>query len=65
MGIFPIKPEKEKALNDRMAAAGLRESDMVEKFIGSGGKGGQKSWRHHPGDRRGIHRRDERGDGRP
>lgn len=36
-----VSPEKEKALAAKMKAAGLREADIDEKFIRSGGKGGQ------------------------
>jgi protein subunit release factor B len=42
MGLFPVRPEKEKDLLDRMARLGLKESDLEEKFIRSQGKGGQK-----------------------
>jgi protein subunit release factor B len=41
MAIFGVSPEKEKALADRMAELGIREEDIVEKFIRSGGHGGQ------------------------
>lgn len=34
--------DKEEALSARMAAAGINESDIVEIFIRSSGKGGQK-----------------------
>ena len=33
---------KEKALRDKMAVLGIKESDIEEKFIRSRGKGGQK-----------------------
>ncbi|MCK7527763.1 MAG: peptide chain release factor-like protein [Ignavibacteriales bacterium] len=36
-----MSPDKEQALADRMAALGIREEDIVEKFIRSGGHGGQ------------------------
>ncbi len=42
MGLFPVRPEKEKDLLERMARLGIKESDLEEKFIRSGGKGGQK-----------------------
>ncbi len=42
MGLFPVRPEKEKDLLDRMARLGIKESDLEEKFIRSQGKGGQK-----------------------
>lgn len=38
---FPVSPEKEKALFKRMVLLGVRESDIAENFIRSGGKGGQ------------------------
>ena len=38
---FGISAEKEKALADRMAALGIREADLEEKFVRSQGKGGQ------------------------
>jgi protein subunit release factor B len=41
MATFGVSPEKEQALADRMAKLGIREEDIVEKFIRSGGHGGQ------------------------
>lgn len=41
MATFGVSPDKEQALADRMAALGIREADIVEKFIRSGGHGGQ------------------------
>ncbi len=41
MALFGISPEKENALRQRMEKLGLRESDLVEKFVRSQGKGGQ------------------------
>jgi len=41
VAIFGVSPEKEKALEERMAELGIREEDLVEKFIRSGGHGGQ------------------------
>ena len=41
MATFGVGPEKEQALADRLAALGIREEDLVEKFIRSGGHGGQ------------------------
>jgi protein subunit release factor B len=38
---FGVTPQKHAELSARMAAVGLRESDLEEKFIRSGGKGGQ------------------------
>ncbi|MBC7349311.1 MAG: peptide chain release factor-like protein [Candidatus Aminicenantes bacterium] len=42
MGMFPVRPEKEKDLLERMTRLGIKESDLEEKFIRSQGKGGQK-----------------------
>lgn len=36
-----ISPEKEKMLVARLARLGVKESDITEKFIKSGGPGGQ------------------------
>ncbi|MBI5789718.1 MAG: peptide chain release factor-like protein [Candidatus Schekmanbacteria bacterium] len=36
-----INPDKEKALQLRFRELGIQESDIIEKFIRSGGKGGQ------------------------
>jgi len=41
MGSFPVSPEKEDQLTQRMAALGVRESDVEETFVRSGGHGGQ------------------------
>src|SRR5271170_2595791 len=41
MTAFPVKPEKEQQLALRMAALGVRESDIDETFVRSGGHGGQ------------------------
>jgi protein subunit release factor B len=38
---FGVSPDKEKALAERMEKLGIREADIVEKFIRSGGHGGQ------------------------
>jgi protein subunit release factor B len=37
-----ISPEKQAALEQRMAALGVAEEDLVEKFILGSGSGGQK-----------------------
>ena len=37
-----VTPEKRDALADRMARLGIREQDLVEKFIRGSGHGGQK-----------------------
>ena len=39
--MFPVTPEKTQALAARMAALGIREDDLDEQFVRSGGKGGQ------------------------
>ncbi len=41
MSKFPVSPEKERDLLERMKALEIREEDMVETFVRSGGKGGQ------------------------
>jgi len=41
MSTFPISPEKESQLALRMAALGVREADIEESFVRSGGHGGQ------------------------
>lgn len=42
MGIFSVTPEKEKTLRQRMENLGIYEKDIIEKFVRSGGRGGQK-----------------------
>ncbi len=37
-----VSPEKEKLLNGEMAALGIRQQDIEEKFVRSSGRGGQK-----------------------
>jgi protein subunit release factor B len=39
--MFPVRSEKEAALRERMEKLGVREADLIEKFVRSGGKGGQ------------------------
>ena len=39
---YLVRPEKEKALSEKMASLGIKEQDLVEKFIRSSGPGGQK-----------------------
>jgi protein subunit release factor B len=39
--MYPVSPEKSAALAARMAALGIREEDLEEQFVRSGGKGGQ------------------------
>lgn len=41
MSAFPVSPEKEDELLQRMAALGVREGDVEESFVRSGGHGGQ------------------------
>ena len=41
MSAFPVSPEKEAQLAQRMAALGVREADIEESFVRSGGHGGQ------------------------
>ncbi len=41
MSLFPVSQSKEQALKDRMASFNIREEDIVESFVRSGGHGGQ------------------------
>jgi len=41
MGAFPVSLEKESQLAARMTALGVREADIEESFVRSGGHGGQ------------------------
>ena len=41
MSAFPVSLEKETQLTQRMAALGVRETDIEETFVRSGGHGGQ------------------------
>ena len=41
MSAFPVSPEKETQLTQRMAALGVREADIDETFVRSGGHRGQ------------------------
>lgn len=41
MSAFPVSLEKESQLAARMAALGVREVDIEESFVRSGGHGGQ------------------------
>jgi peptide chain release factor len=41
MSAFPVSPEKEAQLVQRMAALGVHEADLEETFVRSGGHGGQ------------------------
>ncbi|MDD5634444.1 MAG: peptide chain release factor-like protein [Candidatus Omnitrophica bacterium] len=38
---FGISPAKEKELKDKMSRLGIREEDLTERFLRSGGPGGQ------------------------
>jgi peptide chain release factor len=38
---FPVSSDKAAALERRLAALGIREQDLSEHFVASGGKGGQ------------------------
>jgi len=41
MAFFGVTHEKEEALRQRMERLGIKEQDLVEKFVRSQGKGGQ------------------------
>ena len=41
MSSFPIGPDKQEQLARRMAELGVREADLEESFVRSGGHGGQ------------------------
>jgi protein subunit release factor B len=41
MSVFPVSQAKEQALKDRMASFNIREEDILESFVRSGGHGGQ------------------------
>jgi protein subunit release factor B len=41
MSSFPVSPEKEAQLAERMAGLGVSEADLEETFVRSGGHGGQ------------------------
>lgn len=38
---FPVTPEKEKALSQKMSNLNIKEEDIEETFVRSSGKGGQ------------------------
>ena len=42
MGMFPVSLSKGKELKAKMEALNIREEDIAESFVRSGGKGGQK-----------------------
>lgn len=39
--VFPVSGEKARALRERLEGLGIREDDLDEQFVHSGGKGGQ------------------------
>lgn len=39
--MFPVSPEKERTLAERMERLGIGPTDLEESFVRSGGKGGQ------------------------
>jgi protein subunit release factor B len=41
MNAFPVSQDKETQLAERMAALGVRDADIEETFVRSGGHGGQ------------------------
>ena len=41
MSIFPVSLAKEQALREKMASFNIREEDIAESFVRSGGHGGQ------------------------
>jgi peptide chain release factor len=41
MSIFPVSQAKEKALREKMTSFNIREEDIEESFVRSGGHGGQ------------------------
>ena len=40
--IFNVTHEKEKMLHDKMESLGIKETDIIERFVRSQGHGGQK-----------------------
>lgn len=41
MNDYGVNPQKQKTLKEKMSRLGISESDIVEKFVRSSGKGGQ------------------------
>jgi protein subunit release factor B len=39
--MFPVSTAKQQALEERFARLGIKEDDLEESFVRSGGKGGQ------------------------
>lgn len=42
MPLFPVSPEKQRQLEERMGRLGVREGDLIEDFVKGTGAGGQK-----------------------
>jgi protein subunit release factor B len=42
LGLLRVSKEKREALREKMESLGIHEKDIVEKFVRSTGKGGQK-----------------------
>ncbi len=42
MGVLKVSREKEESLRKKMQSLGIHEKDIIEKFVRSSGKGGQK-----------------------
>lgn len=42
MTMYGVSPEKERAVQDKMIRLGIREEDIVERFVRASGHGGQK-----------------------
>lgn len=42
MPLYNVTPKKEKELSDKMQRLGISRKDIIERFIRSSGKGGQK-----------------------
>jgi len=42
MPLFPVSPEKQRQLEEKMRRLNLAESDLVEDFVRGSGPGGQK-----------------------
>jgi len=52
---FPVRPEKQRELQEHMEKLGVREEDLVEGYVRASGRGGQKLHKtsscvclHHP-----------------
>jgi len=42
MVLFPVRPEKQKELQERMDLLGIHEEDLEEHYVRASGRGGQK-----------------------